>query len=102
MGGGPCEGGWRGLFSRIPLHRTTCGPPPPEIRGRIWCLVRPHPLPGDPGLQHLRIADVLRAGAGEDGAVDEDEVARTALVEAAEPVVGEAGIGRAAGEGGER
>src|SRR4051812_5466416 len=53
------------------------------------------------GLQYVRLADLLRRGAVEYVAVDEDEVGHMAGLERAQPVLGEAGISAAAGEGAE-
>jgi hypothetical protein len=49
----------------------------------------------------VRLADLLRGGAIENVAVDEDEIGHMAGLERPQPVLGEAGIGAAAGEGGE-
>ena len=57
--------------------------------------------PADIGLQHPGLPDLALVGLGEDVAVDEDEIGIMAGLQRAEPVLGEAGISGAAGEGGE-
>ena len=61
----------------------------------------PHFLAADPGLEHLRSRQRLRIDRGR-VAVDEDEVGPFAGLQRADPVLGEAGVGRAAGVGVER
>ena len=69
---------------------------PPALAARCQTF-----LPRDPGFEHLRRGQFGRVTAV-GIAVDEDEVGPFARIEAAEPVLGETGIGRAAREAGQR
>src|SRR4051794_40955995 len=61
----------------------------------------PNLLPADPRLEHLRPREALRVDLGRI-AIDYDEVGPFARLERADPVLGEAGVSRAARERVER